>query len=275
MTIHRSRSRTSRPAADRPLFARTGDAASSPWPWPAETRGTGSCRTLWMTPQARSCDRPRRVPQIRRVGTSGRASSGDRCPGRPANAERVDGGGTLNRAATARRESGVDAPRPAGSRRTAFEAARTPPQASFAAMPGVPPAFVCPQAPAEAVRGWHHTEHSTDVLGAAASISAIDRTPARNMSMLTGLQARRTPALRTRRGQLSKSGPARGNRLPKISLMRCGKSRSRKPAEGALFLRPAPATSTPDRPNVAGLGPLIGISRTAHRRMQTATGPPG
>jgi hypothetical protein len=73
-------------------------------------------------------------------------------------------------------------------------------QLSFPVMPGVPVGSGCSHGPAVAASGWHQTVHSSETLGPATSVSTIERTAARNTSMLTSLGAKRTPGSPKRTG---------------------------------------------------------------------------
>ena len=67
-------------------------------------------------------------------------------------------------------------------------------QPSFDLTLGVLVGFGCSQGPAVAASGWHQTAHRSEALGPATSVSTIERTAARNTSVLTVYTARPTPA---------------------------------------------------------------------------------
>ena len=67
-------------------------------------------------------------------------------------------------------------------------------QLSFAVMLGVLVGSGCSHGPAVAASGWHQTAHSSEASGPATSVNTIERTAARNTSMLTHHRARHGPA---------------------------------------------------------------------------------
>ena len=106
-------------------------------------------------------------------------------------------------------------------------------QLSFPVMLGVLVGSGCSHEPAVAASGWHQTAHSSEALGPATSVSTIERTAARNTSMLTCLGARDRPGSPKGAGANSQlfrlSMP--GRRLDTgrgcgISPLRCRKSRT-------------------------------------------------
>lgn len=68
-------------------------------------------------------------------------------------------------------------------------------QLPFAVMLGVLVWSGCSHGPAVAASGWHQSAHSSEALGPATSVSMIERTAARNTSLLTHHRARHGPAL--------------------------------------------------------------------------------
>ena len=68
-------------------------------------------------------------------------------------------------------------------------------QLSFVVMLGVVAGSGCSHGPAVVASGWHHTAHSSEALGPATSVNTIERTAARNTSLLIYHSARRGPAL--------------------------------------------------------------------------------
>jgi hypothetical protein len=75
-------------------------------------------------------------------------------------------------------------------------------QPSFVVMLGVLVGSGCSHGPAGAASAWHQTAHSSEALGPTASVSTIERTAARNTSMLTLRKARHRPASARRSGQI-------------------------------------------------------------------------
>jgi hypothetical protein len=74
-------------------------------------------------------------------------------------------------------------------------------QLSFpAVMLGVLVGSGCSHEPVVAASGWHQTAHSSEALGPATSVSTIERTAARNTSMLNYLGARPGPGSQKRTG---------------------------------------------------------------------------
>jgi hypothetical protein len=73
-------------------------------------------------------------------------------------------------------------------------------QLSFPVMLGVLVGSGCSHGPAVAASGWHQTAHSSEALGPATSVSTIEKTAARNTSMLTYPRARHGPGSPKRAG---------------------------------------------------------------------------
>jgi hypothetical protein len=76
-------------------------------------------------------------------------------------------------------------------------------QLSFVVMLGVLVGSGCSQGPAVAASGGHQTAHRSEAFGPATSVSTIERTAARNTSLLTHPGARRGPALANAAGRNS------------------------------------------------------------------------
>ena len=77
-------------------------------------------------------------------------------------------------------------------------------QLSFAVIVGVLLESGCSHGSVGAASAWHQTAHSREALDPTANVSTIERTAARNTSMLTHHRARHGPALAKAGAQIPK-----------------------------------------------------------------------